>query len=526
MALNGTDVASYQSGIQPAKLTTTDFVIVKFTQGTNYTNTYAATQYSLSRKAGKLLGAYHYAAGGDAKKEAQYFVTKVGDRIGECVLALDWEGAQNGQFGKTDVKWCKSFLDEIYRLTGVRPLVYMSKSVVRAHDWSSVAKDYPLWCAQYGSNSQTDYQSYPWTDTKGFGAWKSDTIRQYSSKGRIKGYSGNLDLDKAYLTKAQWKAMAKGKTKAVNVYSRDAVVSEVKAHIGIKEGSNAHHKIIDRYNARTPLPRSYKVKYTDAWCATFVSYVAIVLGYTDIIPIECSCPRMIELAKAAGIWVEDDAYVPKPGDIILYDWQDSGKGDNTGESDHIGFVLYVTGSYMQIGEGNYKGAVGIRGMAVNGRFIRGYITPKYNANASEMAEFIAQTDSGPESAPELRKGSRNKKAVMFLQTVMGSGLTVDGDFGNNTERAVKDYQRSHALTPDGVVGPKTWTSLAGTSPDTKMDSKGRYVRALQIALGDLKVDGEFGQLTLAAVKEFQKKHGLTPDGIVGTKTWKALIKTL
>ena len=460
MALNGADIASYQSGIQPAKMTTTDFIIVKFTQGTGYTNPYASTQYSLSKKAGKLLGAYHYAAGGDPVKEAQYFVSKVGSRIGECVLALDWEGAQNPQFGKSDVTWCKTFLDEIFRLTGVRPMIYMSKSVARSHDWSSVAPDYPFWCAQYGSNNPTDYQSYPWTDSKGFGAWKSDTIRQYSSKGRIKGYSGNLDLDKAYLTKAQWMAMAKGKTKAVTVYSRDAVVSEVKAHIGIKEGSSAHHKIIDRYNARTPLPRGYKVKYTDAWCATFVSYIAIVLGYTDIIPVECSCVQMIALAKQAGIWVEDDAYVPNPGDIILYDWQDSGSGDNTGTPDHIGYVLTVSGQYMQIGEGNYKDAVGTRGMSVNGRFIRGYITPKYNATASEMATYIAGEKEDWDLMPEIKKGSKGK-AVKCLQTILG-GLTVDGDFGAKTLTAVKKFQTSKGLVPDGVVGPKTWKALIKT----------------------------------------------------------------
>lgn len=72
--LNGVDIASYQSGINPAKLTTTDFVIVKFTQGTTYLNPYADRQYSVAKAAGKLLGAYHYAEGKSATAEAQYFV--------------------------------------------------------------------------------------------------------------------------------------------------------------------------------------------------------------------------------------------------------------------------------------------------------------------------------------------------------------------------------------------------------------------------------------------------------------------
>ena len=158
---------------------------------------------------------------------------------------------------------------------------------------------------------------------------------------------------------------------------REAIVSEAISHIGIKEGTVLHHKIIDRYNSRKPLPRGYAVKYTDPWCATFISYLAIVMGYTDIIPVECGCPQMITIAKQMGIWVEDDSYVPKPGDIVLYDWQDSGSGDNTGTADHIGIVEKVVGNTETVIEGNYQDSVKRRELAVNGRYIRGYIVPRY-----------------------------------------------------------------------------------------------------------------------------------------------------
>lgn len=461
MALNGIDIASYQSDIQPSKLSTTQFVIVKFTQGTNYLNPYAATQYSLAKKAGKLLGTYHYAAGGDPIKEAQYYVKALGNRVSECILALDWEGKQNPKFGSgEDVRWCKAFLDEVYRLTGVRGFLYMSKSVARKYNWASVAKYYPFWCAQYASNNRTDYQDNPWTDSAGFGAWLSDTIRQYSSKGRIVGYSGNVDINKAYLSKEGWLGMAKASGVMEPLYSRAELVSEVKAHVGVKEGSNAHHKIVDRYNSYKPLPMNYKVKYTDAWCATFVSYIAIVLGYTDIIPIECSCPRMIELAKKQGIWVEDDSYTPKPGDIILYDWQDNGIGDNTGVADHIGYVMSVSGNHMTICEGNYKDSVATRGMAVNGKFIRGYICPRYNSDTAEAIEHKINDKEISELMPELKNGSQGR-AVKVLQVMLG-GLTVDGDFGAKTKAAVIAFQKKNGLTPDGVVGNQTWAKLVSS----------------------------------------------------------------
>lgn len=132
-----------------------------------------------------------------------------------------------------------------------------------------------------------------------------------------------------------------------------------------------------------PLPRSYAVKYTDAWCATFASAVGIKAGLTDIIPRECSCNQFIQLAKNMGIWVENDAYTPSAGDMILYDWDDNGVGDNTGSADHIGIVVSVSGGVIKVIEGNKSNAVGYRDLAVNGKYIRGFVTPKYSSKATK-----------------------------------------------------------------------------------------------------------------------------------------------
>lgn len=157
------------------------------------------------------------------------------------------------------------------------------------------------------------------------------------------------------------------------------VVSQAQAWLGLKESNGSHKKIIDIYNSQKPLPVGYKLKYTDAWCAGFVSAVAIKTGYTDLIPCECSCPRMITLMKNKGIWVENENRKPNPGDIIFYDWDDSGSGDNKGSSDHVGIVEKVVGNTITVIEGNYGNAVKRRTLAVNGRYIRGYGVPKYDA---------------------------------------------------------------------------------------------------------------------------------------------------
>ena len=135
----------------------------------------------------------------------------------------------------------------------------------------------------------------------------------------------------------------------------EKVIEQAKAWLGKKESNGTHKAVIDVYNAHKPLPGGYKVKYTDSWCATFVSAVAINLGYTDIIPIECSCERMIELCKKAGIWIENENRTPAAGDIIFYDWDDSGVGDNKCWSDHVGIVEKYENGIVYTVEGNWNG---------------------------------------------------------------------------------------------------------------------------------------------------------------------------
>lgn len=211
MALNGIDVASYQTGLNPAKVPC-DFVIVKATQGTTYINPDFKRMAEATIAAGKLLGIYHYGAGGNPISEANFFLSIIKPYIGKAILALDWEKDQNPAFGKNDVSWSKTFLDHIKEKTGITSFIYMSKiSGCRARNWIAVARDYPLWGAQYANNNLTEYQSNPWTDSGNWGAWDKVTIFQYSSHGRLPGWNANLDVDLAYMDAKEWAEWAAGK---------------------------------------------------------------------------------------------------------------------------------------------------------------------------------------------------------------------------------------------------------------------------------------------------------------------------
>lgn len=181
-----------------------------------------------------------------------------------------------------------------------------------------------------------------------------------------------------------------------------AVLAQARAWIGKNEADGTHKSIIDVYNAHKPLARGYAVKYTDAWCATFVSAVAIKCGVTDIIPTECGCGQMITLFKNLGEWNESDSRTPKPGDVIFYDWDDTGAGDNTGWPDHVGIVESVSNGSITVIEGNKNNAVARRTIAVNGRYIRGYGVPKYEAEAA--GNTAATTKSVTEVAKEVIAG--------------------------------------------------------------------------------------------------------------------------
>lgn len=173
-------------------------------------------------------------------------------------------------------------------------------------------------------------------------------------------------------------------------YAQD-IVKQAQSWLGCNENNGSHKAIIDVYNSFKPLPRGYKVQYTDAWCATFVSAVAIKCGATDIIPRECGCEQMINLFKKIGCWIEDESITPTPGMIIFYDWQDNGIGDNRGYSDHVGIVEAVSGNSMTIIEGNMSNAVGRRTLKVNAKYIRGYGAPKYKTTKLKIGDKVKLT---------------------------------------------------------------------------------------------------------------------------------------
>lgn len=178
-----------------ATLAGVDVTMVKATQGTGYVNPYCDTDYQAAKKAGKLLGVYHYAGGGNPESEAQYFYKNVKGYVGEAVPAVDWESGENASWG--DHNWVRRFVDEFHRLTGVWCLIYVQASAI--NQVANCAKDCGLWVASYPS---MNWKSWKVPNMRvNTAPWPTYTIWQFTGD--------NMDRNLVNTTKDGWKKLAK-----------------------------------------------------------------------------------------------------------------------------------------------------------------------------------------------------------------------------------------------------------------------------------------------------------------------------
>ena len=204
--LKGIDISHWQEGIDLGAIDV-DFVIIKATEGNGYTDVMCDTFYQKAKSLGKKLGVYHFARpdlGNSGEEEADWFIKETLGYHKEAMLVLDWESGD-----LTNVAWAKAWLDRVYSKTGVKPVIYMSASVMHGADWSSVVDaDYGIWVANYGSNDGTAQESV--FDRYPLKYWSFYALWQYTSVGRLNGYNGNLDLNYFSGDSSAWDKYAGG----------------------------------------------------------------------------------------------------------------------------------------------------------------------------------------------------------------------------------------------------------------------------------------------------------------------------
>lgn len=195
---------------------------------------------------------------------------------------------------------------------------------------------------------------------------------------------------------------------------RQKVADTALGYLGVRAGSTEHKEILSIYNAQKPLPRGTRMQDSWPWCAAFVSAISLALDLRDIMPTEMSCPKMIGLYMALGRWEENDAYVPSPGDVVFYDWDDGtnyATTDDKGTADHVGIVTACDGERITVVEGNVGDRVATRNLAVNGRYIRGFGLPDY-ASVSQPEEPDKVNELAEKIAAEIRESGLDAAAVL------------------------------------------------------------------------------------------------------------------
>lgn len=156
-------------------------------------------------------------------------------------------------------------------------------------------------------------------------------------------------------------------------------------YLGARQGDKKHKEIIDGYNRIVPLPRGYRMKYTDSWCCAFVSFVETKADLKNPI-YECSCLQFWNTAKKNKQTIT--AKNVQVGDIILYDW------GNNGTLDHIGIITAISDKEYSVIEGNYSKQVKIRQIAKTSKEIEGFVRIAENVsetvNRNDLIEQMAQ----------------------------------------------------------------------------------------------------------------------------------------
>lgn len=192
MALNGIDISNWQNGIN-LNVVPSDFVICKSTEGASYKSPDFKRQINQAYNAGKLTGIYHYINGAGVDSEVSNFLNLASPWIKKSIICLDWEPGSNNVWGNEN--YLNDMVKKVVKEIGIPPIIYSSQSYFPY----SVAKNNNCgdWVAKYANMNQTGYQSNPWDNF-------NCVIRQYSSNGRLAGFSGALDLNLGKLTPDQW----------------------------------------------------------------------------------------------------------------------------------------------------------------------------------------------------------------------------------------------------------------------------------------------------------------------------------
>ena len=310
---------------------------------------------------------------------------------------------------------------------------------------------------------------------------------------------------------------------------RNKVVSLALKDVGTVGGvATGDDKYIRYYNQVTGA--SFSLSSTP-WCAIFVTYQLRHAGIpTSVCPNFAGCTTLRDTFLIPNKIYKPKTYVPKTGDLILFDW------NNSGDCDHVGIVECCKNGKVYTIEGNSKGGYttyGVRHKSynTNSAYICGYGALKYESitgNVSIIDNVMSAITSIGQSAST--KKEYIKKFQTWMNTEYNMDLAVDGSYGPRSKQAaIKvlqtilyiDYHRQVTIT--GRYDAQTINNIQAIARYNK-NNLVKLAQGILYAKGydPNGFDGSFGPGMLAATTQYQTDKRLSPDGIIGFNTWKSL----
>lgn len=568
--LKGIDISVWQSGLTdfgPFKNAGYGYVICKISEGQS-TDRCFEQHYGNCVKSNIPVGAYVFSHATDTSKaraEAEYALKILNGRKLDLPIFMDLEASDINYGWNVDITPVALAFGEVIKSSGYKWGVYANQSWLINKLKVDALRDAGamIWCAKYSDEKPMVYCD----------------IWQYSDNGNVPGFSHKVDMN-ITMTDVLNSTSVGIPQEEVKMDKNEAIAKLVDcamSQVGYLEKrsnaqlddktANAGSANWNRYarDIDNKYPNFYNGKKNGySWCDIFVDWCFIeCFGY------EKALKMLYQPTKSAGAGCQYSANYyrahnafyrqPQVGDQVFF-------GDY-GNEGHTGIVIDVAGSVVTTVEGNTSGGYGvdsngdgvyIKRYNINTQYIPGFGRPNWEVVSSNVGnEEVTDTVS----YPTIKLGSKGSDVKKAQQLLIAKGYScgvagADGDFGAATYNAVKKFQAANGLEVDGIVGAKTWAALLKTEqtepekepekepeepvaptgstctvelPIIKQGDKGFTVVAVQMLLSkhDFSVkytDGDFGPDTLAKVKAFQKAKGLTADGVVGAKTWAALLK--
>ena len=452
-------------------------------EGIDYTDAYAKGFIDIALKHGCIVGVYHF---GRPNKngyleEAKFFLKLSKKYIGKVFFVLDWE-VKNGA---SKAYWAKGFLDYVAQQTGSIPVFYSYESMINANNYSSFS-NYPLWVAKY-----RDYVSDKNFDMSHAGTapnvkwWQNYIAWQFTSVGRLDGYSGDLDCNAFYVDEDYLKALINGKSadEAKPTYTFPTTNPVRIANSGSDENGNYKYGKAGDQTGREWYIRDW-YKYSSGWncilrhpdpdVRAYIAHLAVLSAENDNIGYDQSQrdtywkelqkngydPSKIKTACESDCSAGVIAIVKATGYLLnkpeLQKIEATYTGNMRSALSKVGFEVLTNSKYTA--NDDYLCAGDILLNDVHHTCIT--VTNGIYSGAKTDVKTPTTDKEDYEMLPLLKRGSKGT-AVRVLQTMLGfTGDDLDGSFGWQTLNAVVEAQKKAFPKDksewDGEVGPKTW----------------------------------------------------------------------